>query len=286
MSTTTPTFSRPGVKPVWCPGCGDYGVLSALKKSLKELKIAPEELMIISGIGCSGRFSHYMDSYALHGTHGRALPTATGAKAVRPELTVLAVGGDGDGLSIGGGHISHAARRNTDLTYLLLDNHIYGLTKGQTSPTTPQGYQGITSPYGVAEEEMEPLPVFLTYGVSFIARGHSFDLPQLTDIITRAIRHPGFSIVYVHSPCVTHPSISWEALRERTKPLPEGFPTDDVMTALPYAYSRDPLYTGVLYQKRKPTLQERLKEVEKRACKDTGGEPLDASVRQIMQRFR
>lgn len=286
MKTQLNSFNREGVKPVWCPGCGDYGVLAALKKALVTLKIAPEELLAVSGIGCSGRLSHYLNAYSLHGTHGRALPTATGAKAVRPELTVLAVGGDGDGLSIGGGHISHTARRNTDITYLLLDNHIYGLTKGQTSPTTPAGYQGKTSPYGVTEEEFNPLPVFLAYGVSFIARGHSFDMVQLTDLITQAIRHKGFSIVYIHSPCVTHPSLSWDSLKERVAPLPEGFPAEDVMTAMPYAYSKEPLYTGVFYKKETPTLQDRLEVVEKRACKDSKGEPLNISVRQIMQRFR
>ncbi len=286
MMNTVNSFNREGVKPVWCPGCGDYGVLTALKKSLVELQLLPEEIMVISGIGCSGRFSHYLNTYSLHGTHGRALPTACGAKAASPEMTVLAVGGDGDGLSIGGGHISHTARRNANITYLLLDNHIYGLTKGQTSPTTPVGYQGKTSPYGVTEEELNPIPVFLTYGASFIARGHSFDIKQLTHLITEGIKHPGFSIIYVHSPCVTHPSLEWKKLKEKTCSLPEGFPVQDVMTAMPYAFSKDKLYTGIFYQVRKPTLEERLVEVQERALERQKGEGLDVSVRHIMNRFR
>ena len=286
MMNTANSFSREGVKPVWCPGCGDYGVLSALKKALVNLELQPEEMMVVSGIGCSGRFSHYLNTYSLHGTHGRALPTACGAKAARPELTVLAVGGDGDGLSIGGGHISHTARRNANITYLLMDNHIYGLTKGQTSPTTPVGYQGKTSPYGVTEEELNPMPVFLSYGASFIARGHSFDMKQLTYIIEEGIKHQGFSVIYIHSPCVTHPSLEWKKLKEKTCSLPEGFPTQDIMTAMPYAYSKEPLYTGILYQVRKPTLEERLEEVQERALTKQRGEDFNVSVRHIMNGFR
>ncbi|MFW6344636.1 MAG: thiamine pyrophosphate-dependent enzyme [Sediminispirochaetaceae bacterium] len=152
-------YRKEGIKPVWCPGCGDYGVLSAVERVFQEMQLPPEYISIISGIGCSGRFSHYFNTYNLHGTHGRVLPTATGVKAAMPELTILGVSGDGDGLSIGGGHISHAARRNLDITYLILDNNIYGLTKGQTSPTTPGGFQSNTSPYGVNEEIMEPVSV-------------------------------------------------------------------------------------------------------------------------------
>ena len=153
MKTTLHDY-RSIIEPVWCPGCGDFGVLSALEKALGELDILPENIIAVSGIGCSGRLSHYLNTYSLHGTHGRALPLALGAKAARPELTVLAMGGDGDGLGIGGGHIAHAARKNVDITYLLLDNRIYGLTKGQSSPTTPIGRKTKTSPWGVYEDTL------------------------------------------------------------------------------------------------------------------------------------
>lgn len=286
MKITPQAYKKEAVKAIWCPGCGDYAVLSAVQKSFSALSLKPEEILIVSGIGCSGRLSHYLNTYALHGTHGRAVPTALGAKAVRPDLTVLAVGGDGDGLSIGGGHISPAARKNPDITYLLLDNNIYGLTKGQTSPTTPAGYKSKTAPYGVSEDPMDPIPIFITYGVSFIARAHSFDVKQLTSLITAAIRHRGMSIVYIHSPCVNYQALSWEKLREQTKPLPAGFPMTDKMKALKTAYSTEPLYTGVFYKVKKPTLEDRLQSLTDIARKERGGKSIGLSARQIMEDFR
>lgn len=286
MKTTQQTYKKESVKPIWCPGCGDYAVLSALQKSLNALSLKPEETAVISGIGCSGRLSHYLNTYSLHGTHGRAIPTALGVKAVRPELTVLAVGGDGDGLSIGGGHLSHAARKNPDITYLLMDNNIYGLTKGQTSPTTPGGYQSKTSPYGVGEDPMDPIPIFITYGISFIARAHSFDVKELTYLITAAIKHRGMSIVYIHSPCVNYQALSWDNLRAQTKKLPKDFPVQDKMKALSLAYSKDPLYTGVFYSEQKPVLEERLNRITETARKNRNEKSIALSARQIMEDFR
>ena len=286
MKMTPQVYKKDGIKPIWCPGCGDYAVLSALQKSFANLSLKPEEILMVSGIGCSGRFSHYLNTYALHGTHGRAVPTALGAKAARPELTVLAVGGDGDGLSIGGGHISHAARKNPDITYLLLDNNIYGLTKGQTSPTTPTGYPSKTAPYGVAEVPMDPIPIFITYGVSFIARAHSFDVKELTSLITAAIKHRGMSIVYIHSPCVNYQALSWSELREKTKPLPDRFPVADKMKALEPAYSTDPLYTGVFYKAEIPTLEDHLDNITDKARKGRHGKSIGMSAKQVMEDFR
>jgi 2-oxoglutarate ferredoxin oxidoreductase subunit beta len=286
MKITTQAYEKSGIKPVWCPGCGDYAVLSALKKSFASLSLKPEEIIIISGIGCSGRMSHYLNTYALHGTHGRAVPTALGAKAARPDMTVLAIGGDGDGLSIGGGHISPAARKNPDITYLLLDNNIYGLTKGQTSPTTPEGYQSKTAPYGVGEEPMDPIPIFITYGISFIARAHSFDVKQMTEILTAAIMHKGMSIVYIHTPCVNYQALSWEKLREQTKVLPEEFPVDDKMKALEFAYSKEPLYTGIFFESAMPSLEERLNIITETAGNTRGAKSVGLSVRQLMEDFR
>jgi len=286
MKMTPQAYKKEAIKPIWCPGCGDYAVLSALQKSFAALSLKPEEIMIVSGIGCSGRFSHYLNTYALHGTHGRAVPTALGAKAARPDLTVLAVGGDGDGLSIGGGHISHAARKNPDLTYLLLDNNIYGLTKGQSSPTTPSGYKSKTAPYGVAEEPMDPIPIFLTYGISFIARAHSFNVKQLTELVTAAIKHRGMSIVYIHSPCVNYQALAWDKLREQTKELPKEFPVTDKMKALELAYSKEPLYTGVFYQVEKPTLEDRLNILTETARVGRHGKSIGLSAKQVMEDFR
>lgn len=278
-------YRKEGVKPVWCPGCGDYGVLTAVDKVFEELRRPPELISIISGIGCSGRFSHYFNTYNLHGTHGRVLPTATGVKTARPDLTVLGVSGDGDGLSIGGGHISHTARRNLDVTYLILDNNIYGLTKGQTSPTTPQGFQSNTSPYGVNEDLMKPISVFLAYGTSYVARSSSFNIPQLVELIRGGVEHRGFAIVYIYSPCRTYPAMPWKTLQEHLQPLPGDFPENDRMKALEYSFSSDPMYTGLFYREEKPSLDDRLDEITERARAMHSGTSSQMSPKQIMQEF-
>jgi 2-oxoglutarate ferredoxin oxidoreductase subunit beta len=261
------SYTRDFIKPVWCPGCGDYAVLAALKKSFLALEINPENIVCVSGIGCSGRFSHYLDVYSLHGTHGRAVPTAIGAKTARPDLTVVAVGGDGDGLGIGGGHIVHAARKNVDITYLLMDNSIYGLTKGQTSPTTPENFKTKTSPYGAYEDTIHPIPIFLSYDVSFLARTTAVDVKGLTNIVTKAIEHKGMSIVYILSPCMTFPLLQRDNLKEMVKPLPEDYTADNKMEALEYAYNEDHVYTGIFYQIQKPTLEDRLQVQIEKACR-------------------
>lgn len=272
------------IEPVWCPGCGDFGVVSALQKALLNLEIPPENIIAVSGIGCSGRLSHYVNAYSLHGTHGRAIPTALGAKAARPDMTVIAAGGDGDGLGIGGGHISHAARKNVDLTYLLMDNRVYGLTKGQASPTTPLGRWTKTSPFGVYEDTLSAIPIFLAYDVSFVARTISTNVKELTEVIMAAIRHQGMSIVYILSPCQTFPVLEAKGLRSLVRSLPDDHPKDDKIKAMELAYSNDPIYTGVFYQIRKPTLEDRLQEEINKACThENGGK--EFTVEQLAQEF-
>ena len=270
------------VKPVWCPGCGNYAVLGAVKRSLAGLEIAPHEVAVVSGIGCAGRLSHYLNTYSLHGTHGRALPTALGLKAARPDLTVLAVGGDGDGLGIGGGHISHAARKNVDLTYVMVDNAIYGLTKGQASPTTPWGRKTKTTPYGVYEDAVAAIPIFLAYDVSFIARV-ALDMEDLVAVLAEAIRHPGLAIVYVVSRCQAFPAFDYKEVASQFAPLPEGHDPTDKLKALELAYSVDPVYVGIFYQVTKPPLAWRLDEEIGRAEARTGGKP--ASIEDLLRMF-
>jgi 2-oxoglutarate ferredoxin oxidoreductase subunit beta len=270
MKTTLQEY-RSWIKPVWCPGCGDYGVLNCTARALMELGIPPHDIIAVSGIGCSGRLSHYLNAYSLHGTHGRALPTALGAKTARPELTVVVAGGDGDGLGIGGGHIPHAARKNVDLTYLMMDNHIYGLTKGQASPTTPPGRKTKTSPYGLYDDTLDALPMFLAYSVSFVARGTSGNMGELAGLIKAAIMHRGMSMVYVLSPCFTFPVIDYKGLETTLAPLPESHDPTDKLAALTLAYSTEPVYTGIFYQVRRPTLDERIEEEARRARSDMGG---------------
>lgn len=275
---------RSVIEPIWCPGCGDYGVLASLQKALLTLDIAPENIVTVSGIGCSGRLSHFLNTYSLHGTHGRAVPTALGAKAANPDLTVFAVGGDGDGLGIGGGHISHTARKNVDLTYILIDNRIYGLTKGQTSPTSPYGAKTKTSPYGVFEDALAAIPIFLAYDVSFVARANGLDTKSLTQILMEAISHKGMSIVYIFSPCKTFPLLDSKGLKQILQPLPEDHDREDKLKALELAYQENPMLTGIFYQVQKPTLEDRLQSVIKESWeKGNGGK--EFSLQQILNSF-
>lgn len=210
MSTTQnrknlkPKDYRSEIKPIWCPGCGHFSVLSAITKALAHLGLAQEQVALISGIGCSSRIPAYVDTYGFHGVHGRALAVASGLKAARPDLTVLAAGGDGDGFSIGGNHFLHACRRNMDLTYIAMDNEVYGMTKGQASPTTsPDWSHSKLTPHGTGIPRFRPAAIALASGAGFIARGFSGDPSGLARLVVEAIRHPGFSFVHVLSPCPT-----------------------------------------------------------------------------------
>jgi 2-oxoglutarate/2-oxoacid ferredoxin oxidoreductase subunit beta len=191
-----------GNSPTWCPGCGDYGVLSAIQRGLAKLNVQPENAVLVSGIGCSGKIGHYFGGYSIHTTHGRTLPTALGIKSSRPELTVIAAGGDGDGYGIGVGHLVHAARRNLPVTYIVMDNSVYGNTKGQTSPTSPLGYESSTSPAGNLDQPINPLLLAWSSGASFIGQGFSADIKHLEDLVIKGIKHDGFSLINVFSPCV------------------------------------------------------------------------------------
>jgi len=198
-----PGAYKTDLKPVWCPGCGDFGVLNALYRSMAALQIEPWNTVILSGIGCSSRLPGYVTTYGFNGVHGRALTLATGVKMARPELTVIAVGGDGDGLAIGGNHFIHACRRNLDVTYILMDNEIYGLTKGQVAPTTPTGDKTKSTFWGNPEPSVDPCELAISTGSSWVGRGFSGDMKGLTALITAAIEHDGFSFLNVMSPCVT-----------------------------------------------------------------------------------
>lgn len=192
-------------KPVWCPGCGDYSVLSSITKALAAIGVKRENVAVISGIGCSSRIPAYTSAYGFHGVHGRGLALATGLKVARPDLTVLATGGDGDGYSIGGNHFLHACRRNVDLTYIVMDNQVYGMTKGQASPTTPADWtRSKLTPHGTGVRPFHPLAVALAAGANFIARCFAGDPNGTARRIAEAIQHPGFSLVEVLSPCVTY----------------------------------------------------------------------------------
>ena len=192
------------VDPDWCPGCGDYGVLAAVQKALVDLQIPNHMVATVSGIGCSSNFPGFINTYGMHTLHGRSLPVATGLKLANPELTVLVTGGDGDGFGIGAGHFVHAMRRNVNLTYIVLDNQIYGLTTGQTSPTSRIGMKTKSNPFGNGDTPVNPITLALAAGATFVGRGFSGDQKHLTELLKQAIQHKGFSLLDVFSPCVTY----------------------------------------------------------------------------------
>ena len=237
-------------KPVWCPGCGDYGVLTSLTRALADLALRPEEVAVVSGIGCSSRMPAYTSCYGFHGVHGRALAAATGLNVSRPDLTVVAVGGDGDGYSIGGNHFLHACRRNVDLTYVVMDNHVYGMTKGQSSPTTEPDWDNALTPGGTGLRPFQPLVIALASGANFVARAFSGDILGTAEIIAQAIKAPGFSFVEILSPCVTFRPEQRE-WKELTRPSPVPV-TDDPARAARRIMTDDGFNIGVLYQGSRP----------------------------------
>jgi 2-oxoglutarate/2-oxoacid ferredoxin oxidoreductase subunit beta len=242
----TPQTFKSDVKPVWCPGCGDFSVLSATTKALALLGLAPENVVLVSGIGCSSRIPAYTSCYGFHGVHGRALPAATGLKVARPDLTVIVAGGDGDGYSIGGNHFLHACRRNVDLTYIVMDNRVYGMTKGQPSPTTEPDWDSKLTPDGTGLREFHPLVIALAAGANFIARSYSGDPNGTAELIAQAIRNPGFSFIEVLSPCVTFRPEQRE-WKQRVRPSPVE-PTDDPARAARRLMTDDGFNIGVLYK--------------------------------------
>ena len=260
MSTSPAAFKatafRSELKPIWCPGCGDFGVVQAIYRALAAIGRPPHEIAFVSGIGCSGRIPGYTTAYGFNTVHGRALPIAQGIKLASPELLVLVAGGDGDGFSIGGGHVAHAVRRNVDLTYIVMDNQIYGLTKGQLSPTSPRGLRTASSTWGSMEDPVNPLLYVLGYGASFVAQGTPADMAGLASLIEEAIRFPGFAFVNVQSPCVTYgqEEQSLKAHKAAMKPLASlGHDPADRLRAMALAadYGKA-IYTGVFYRNPAP----------------------------------
>jgi len=250
----------------WCPGCGNFGILSAVKKALVELDVQPYQVLIVSGIGQAGKLPHYMKCNVLNVLHGRTLPTATGAKIANPELIVIAVGGDGDGYGEGGNHFMQDMRRNADITYLVHNNQIYGLTKGQASPTSDYGFITKTTPGG-AGVPLNPIAVAIAAGASFVGRGFAGDTEHLANLIRVGIKHKGFAFIDILQPCVSFNHIntySW--YRERVYRLDDtdDYDPGDMFTAFTKAQewgSRIPI--GIIYRKESPTFEEQLPALRK-----------------------
>lgn len=251
---------RNNVKPNWCPGCGDFSVQAAIQRASANVGLDPEQLAVVSGIGCSGRISGYINSYGFHGIHGRSLPIAQGLKMANKDLTVIASGGDGDGFAIGLGHTIHAIRRNVDVTYIVMDNQIYGLTKGQTSPRSSSGFKTKSTPQGSIEPALAPMEMALTAGATFVAQSFSSDLKELTAIIEAGLNHKGFSLINVFSPCVTYNKINtYDWFKENLTKLSdlEGYDPSNREQAMNTLMEKDGLVTGLIYQNREqPSYQD------------------------------
>jgi 2-oxoglutarate/2-oxoacid ferredoxin oxidoreductase subunit beta len=253
--TPTPKDYKSEVKPTWCPGCGDFGVLNAIYNSMANLKLPLDQTVVVSGIGCSSRLPHFVETFGFHSLHGRALPVAQGMKMARPDLTIIAVGGDGDFFSIGAGHLIHAALRNIDITVVVMDNETYGLTKGQTSPTSPTGHTTKSTPYGLLASQFNPIATALSLNVSFVARGFSSKPKELAALIEQGIRHHGFSFIHVLSPCPTFYN-TMDVWKGTVTPIPADHDTHNRSKSIELAMETEKPYVGLFFQEERQTMDQ------------------------------
>lgn len=270
-TTTQPVATAPKAKqvytsknkPIWCPGCGDFGVFASINTALQQLNIDKHNVAIISGIGCSSAMPHVFGTYGVHSLHGRLLPTATGVKLANHGLTVIGTGGDGDGYGIGGGHLVHSARRNIDMTYIIMDNETYGLTTGQTSPTALLGHKTKSTPFGVIEMPINPMALAISAGATYVARGFSGDPAHLSQLIKEGIKHRGFALIDVFSPCVTfNKDNTFEWFRKRVYKLEDnghdpsnlGMAVQKAFEDMATQYEKMPI--GLFYKAERPTYED------------------------------
>ncbi len=249
-----------GHVPTWCPGCGNFGIWLSLKNALAKLEIAAHDALIVYGVGCHGNMNDWMRAYGFAGLHGRTLPVAQGAKLANHKLHVIAVSGDGDGLGEGGNHFIQAAKRNPDITVIIHDNQVYGLTTGQASPTAKLGLKTKTTPEGVVDEPLNPIATAIVSGATFVARSFAGDTPKLTEIITAAVAHKGFSVVDVLQPCPSFNKVfTYAWYRQRVYTLEsEGYTPENKIRALEKSMEwGDRIPTGIFYKEQRPTSEER-----------------------------
>lgn len=267
MLNMVTTSNYKGLKPTWCPGCGNFGILTSLNKAMVELEIKPHQILLVSGIGQAGKLPHFTKGNVFNSLHGRPVPPAIGAKIANPELVVIAVSGDGDGYGEGGNHLIHAARRNHDITYLVHNNQVYGLTKGQASPTSDLGFVTKTTPSGAANP-INPLALAIVCGASFVSRSFAGDIDHLSDIIKKAIMHRGFALIDVLQPCVSfnHKNTSqWYSERVYKLKSEDGYDPTDKKAALDKAQEwGDKIPIGIIYRQEMPTYEDQLPALSKK----------------------
>ena len=282
---TTADELRATTIPDWCPGCGDHAILMTVKAAIAELGLDPKDVLIVSGIGCSSKLPHYVRTYGYHGIHGRALPIATGAKLANRDLKVIVISGDGDCYGIGMSHFIHAVRRNVDLALLVHDNQIYGLTTGQTSPTSDFGFKTKTTPTGSIENAVRPLALALSAGGTFVSRGFAGSPKQLTGLIKEAINHKGTGLVDILQPCVTFNRVNTYAwFRERIYDLSQtDYRPDDRAKAMTKALEwGDKIPLGVLFKEERPTYGDLMPGLQ---AGPLVKQPLERDIRPLMERF-
>jgi 2-oxoglutarate ferredoxin oxidoreductase subunit beta len=268
----------------WCPGCGNFAIVGALKAALNELGIPTHQTVISSGIGCSSKLPHYVDTYGFEGLHGRTLPVASGIKLANHKLNVIAVGGDGDGYGIGAGHFIHIMRRNYDLLYMVHDNQIYGLTTGQASPTSQLGMKTKTTPYGVVEMPFNPIATGITGGATFVARAFAGDMAHLKEMMKQAIAHKGFALLDVFQPCVTFNKLNtYDYFTKRCYKLQDsGHDASNINAALDKAFEAfnsnyEKIPVGVFYKADRPTYEDTLPQLKEKALVEQDLSSLDIS---------
>jgi len=254
-------------EPTWCPGCGDYGILMALKMALEKANAVPENTLIVFGIGCSGNMSNWVNTYGFHGLHGRPLPVATGAKLANHDLLVIAEGGDGDGYGIGISHFIHACRRNIDITYIVHNNQIYGLTTGQTSPTSEKGFISQSTPHGSIEMPINPLALAITSGATYVARGYAGHVRHLAELIAQGIAHKGFALIDVLQPCFTFNHVNtYDFFKKRVYKLEDhGYtPTNRQKALLKTLEWGEKIPIGLFYKEHRKTYGDELPQIAKK----------------------
>jgi len=279
-------FSRQ--KPTWCPGCGLYGILEAMKRAACSLELDPASIVIVTGIGCHGRFPNYFLSYGFHGLHGRVVPVASGIKIVNPRLKVIGVSGDGDAYSIGLNHLLQAARRNIGLLIIVVNNRVFALTQGQASPTSPRGFISISTPFGTVEPPLDGLKLALGAGATFIARGFSGEVDHLAFLLESGLKHRGFALIDVLSPCVTHNKINtYDWYRKHIEILNQKdvFPAD-LSQAWSWLNQDDRFVLGVLHARQEETLEELILPDRDRAIAELELRPEIERVRLLMEKFK
>lgn len=262
-----------GYFPTWCPGCGDFGIWASLKNALLKLNLTPDKLAIVFGIGCSGNMNDFVKAYGFHSLHGRSIPTAKGIRMANHKLPVIVVGGDGDLYGEGGNHFLHACRGNFDLTVIIHNNQVYGLTTGQVSPTAFAGRKSKSTPAGIVEVPINPAALAITQGATFVAQGFAGDIPQLTDLIIAGVNHQGFSVINTFQPCVSFNKINtYDWYREYITKLSEGYDKTNIHEALKKVLDTEKLSTGVLFEAQRPTYEASLTQIAEKSLVEQNDE--------------